>query len=131
MGISGLLDIYVYTPEAQGLRVYISGKPWMHMVTVMCYDSPSPDKLEAAHDQARKCASLQAHCFYREGCWDWLWVFINRKLSVHYIYSKRYVHTLIVGFLLLVSLTFCTAKYHDIANPTSFLLNYLYTALEN
>ena len=43
-------------------RVYIS------METVMCHNGPSPGKLEVA--QARKRTSLQAHCIYREGCWD-------------------------------------------------------------
>ena len=61
----------------------------------MCHNSPSPSELELA--QARKCASLQAHCIYREGWLGLIVGFYYNKLSVHYIYSKGYT-LLIVSF---------------------------------
>ena len=72
MGMSGLPNIYTQSQRAAGPRIVrISSKPRIHMVLLLQVYvpySPSPDELEAA--QARKCASLQAHCIYREGCWD-------------------------------------------------------------
>ena len=65
MGMSGLPDMYTQSPRAEGVHTRQTMNA--HGITVMCQPySPSPDKLKPA--QARKHASLQPHCIYREGC---------------------------------------------------------------
>ena len=70
MGMSGLPDMYTQSPRAAGSRaevVHIRQTMNAHG-TYNCYVpySPSPGELKPA--QARKHASLQPHCIYREGC---------------------------------------------------------------
>ena len=77
-----LPDMYTQSPMAAGPRVegvHIRQTTNARGITVMCHNSPSLGELEAA--QASKCASLQAHCTYREGCWDRLLVFITGNFS--------------------------------------------------
>ena len=68
MGMRGLPDMYTRSPRAAGPRaegVHIRQTTNAHGITVMCHNSPSPGELKPA--QARKHASLQPHCIYREG----------------------------------------------------------------
>ena len=65
MDMSGLPDMYTLSP-CFGCTYQANHEcTWYN-----CYVpySPSPGKLKSA--QARKHASLQPHCIYRENCWD-------------------------------------------------------------
>ena len=61
-------------PSALGLLVYVSGKPQVHMIQLICTHVPSPGECKTA--PARNHALLKRHCIYREPCWNRLWVLI-------------------------------------------------------
>ena len=68
MGMSGLPDMYTRSmraagPRAEGVHIRQTTKYTWYNNSYAPY-SPSPGKLEPA--QARKHASLQPHCIYRE-----------------------------------------------------------------
>ena len=65
MGMSGLPDMYTRSPRAAGGCTYQANHECTWYNCYVPY-GPSPGELKPA--QARKHASLQPHCIYREGC---------------------------------------------------------------